>query len=83
MHFMALTAEEHNILLQAHSELFPDAVHSVLMDDALRVGRDALDRTLPFENGSVLNPVGMVNVADSLAAVKQLVFADRKVSRRS
>jgi len=79
-YFMELTVEEHNILLQAQTELFPDAVHSVLMEDALKVGRDALDRQLPFENGSVLNPVGMINVADSLAAIKKLVFEERKVT---
>lgn len=80
VHFMALTVEEHNILLQAQRELFPDAVHSVLMDDALKVGRDALDRVLPFENGSALNPVGMINVADSLAAMKKLVYEEKKVT---
>ncbi len=82
VHFMGLTVEEHNILLQAQTELFPDAVHSVLMHDALKVGRDALDRQLPFENGSVLNPVGMINVVDSLAAIKKLVFEERKVTAR-
>ena len=79
-YFMGLTAEEHNILLQAQTELFPDAFHSVLMDDAIRVGRDALDRQMPFENGSALNLVGMINVADSLAAVKKLVFEEKRIS---
>jgi formate C-acetyltransferase len=79
-HFMGLAAEEHNILLQAHARLFPDAVHSALMDDAVKVGRDALDRVMPFENGSVLNLVGMINVVDSVAAVKKLVFDEKKVS---
>jgi len=81
-YFMSLTAEEHNILLQAQSELFPDAVHSSLMVDAIKEGKDALDRTLPFENGSALNAVGMINVADSLAAVKKLVFEEKKVTKR-
>jgi pyruvate formate-lyase/glycerol dehydratase family glycyl radical enzyme len=79
-HFMALTSEEHDILLRAQRELYPDAVHSMLMEDALTTGRDVLDRTLSFENGSVLNPVGMINVADALAAVKKLVFEERRVS---
>jgi formate C-acetyltransferase len=79
-HFMGLAAEEHNILLQAHARLFPDAVHSALMDDAVKVGRDALDRVMPFENGSVLNLVGMINVVDSVAAVKKLVFDEKKIS---
>lgn len=80
-YFMGLTVEEHNILLMAQRDLFPDAVHSALMVDAIKVGRDALDRTLPFENGSALNLVGMVNVADSLAAVKRLVFEEKKITQ--
>lgn len=81
-HFMGLAAEEHNILLQAHTLLFPDAVHSALMDDAITVGRDVTDRVMPFENGSVLNLVGMVNVADSMAAIKKLVFDERTITLR-
>ena len=73
-HFMGLAAEEHNILLQAQTELFPDPVHSMMMVDALEVARDVNDRVMPFENGSALNPVGMVNAADSLAAVKKIVY---------
>ncbi len=79
-HFMAMAAEEHNILLRAHTDMFPDAFHSALMDDAIKVGRDVLDRTMPFENGSVLNLVGMINVADSMAAVKKLVYDEQKIS---
>jgi pyruvate formate-lyase/glycerol dehydratase family glycyl radical enzyme len=82
-HFMSLAAEEHNIVLRAHTELFPDAVHSALMDDALKVGKDVLDRVMPFENGSVLNLVGMINVADSLTAVKKVVFDDKKADMKT
>jgi pyruvate formate-lyase/glycerol dehydratase family glycyl radical enzyme len=81
-YFMGLAAEEHNIILQAQRELFPDAVHSALMVDAIEVGRDALDRTLPFENGSALNVVGMINVADSMVAVKKLVFEEKRVTKK-
>ena len=52
------------------------------MVDAIKEGRDALDRTLPFENGSALNLVGMINVADSMAAVKKLVFDEKTVSSK-
>jgi formate C-acetyltransferase len=82
IHFMDLAAEEHNILLQAQAELFPDAVHSSLMVDAIKVGRDALDRALPFENGACMNVVGIINVADSMAAVKQLVFEEKRISAK-
>jgi formate C-acetyltransferase len=81
-YFMSLAAEEHNILLRAQTELFPDAFHSVLMADAIREGKDVLDRTMPFENGSALNAVGMVNVVDSLAAVKKLVFEEQRVTQK-
>jgi pyruvate formate-lyase/glycerol dehydratase family glycyl radical enzyme len=81
-YFMSMAAEEHNILLRAQTELFPDAVHSALMVDAIKVGRDALDRMMPFENGSALNLVGMINVVDSMAAVKKLVFDENKISKR-
>jgi len=81
-HFMSLTAEEHNINLQAQRELYPDPIHSSLMVDAVKEGKDALDRILPFENGSVFNPVGMINVADSLAVIKKLVFDDKKVTMK-
>jgi formate C-acetyltransferase len=79
-HFMELAAEEHNILLRAQAETCPDAFHSGLMCDAIEVGHDALDRVMPFENGSVLNPVGMITVADSLAALKKVVFDDRSAT---
>lgn len=81
-YFMSLANEEHNILLQAQRDLFPDVVHSALMADAIKVGKDALDRVLPFENGSALNMVGMINVANSMAAIKKLVFDERKVSTK-
>ena len=35
---------------------------------------------MPFENGAVMNPVGMINVADSLAAVRKLVYEDKTIS---
>ncbi len=82
VYFMGLAAEEHNIYLRAQTELFPDAFHSMLMIDAIKVGKDVLDRTMPFENGSMLNPVGMINVADAMAAVKKLVFEEKKVTAK-
>jgi len=82
-HCMGLIAEEHNILLQAEADFFADPVHSSLMDGAIEAGRDVLSRTMPFENGAILNPVGMINVADSLAAVKKLVFEEGVVSRET
>ena len=81
-YFMELAAEKDNVELLIERELFPDAFRSSLMEDGVEAGKDLLSRTMPFENGAVLNPVGMINVADSLAAVKKLVYDDRKVGMR-
>lgn len=79
-HFIELQAEFNNITIRAYGELYPQPIESSLMVDGIAAGQDVLERTLPFENGSVLNPIGMINVADSLAAIKKLVFDEKKVS---
>ncbi len=79
-HFIELQAEFNNITIRAYGELYPQPIESSLMVDGITTGQDVLERTLPFENGSVLNPIGMINVADSLAAIKKLVFEENQVS---
>jgi pyruvate formate-lyase/glycerol dehydratase family glycyl radical enzyme len=79
-YFMEIAAEKDNLELLIERELFPDAFRSSLMDDGIAAGRDLLSRTMPFDNGAVLNPVGMINVADSMAAVKKLIYEDKKVA---
>jgi formate C-acetyltransferase len=79
-YFMEIAAEKDNLELLIERELFPDAFRSSLMQDGIATGKDLLSRTMPFENGAVLNPVGMINVADSMAAVKKLVYEDKKVA---
>jgi formate C-acetyltransferase len=79
-YFMGLAAERNNIELRVAGELFPDPVRSSLMVDAIKEGKDMLDRTMPFENGAVMNPIGMINVADSLVAIKKIVFDEKQVT---
>ncbi|GAG28558.1 unnamed protein product, partial [marine sediment metagenome] len=81
-YFMAMVSEVQNIILQGQAELVPEPVASSLMKDAIKIGRDVLNRTMPFENGSSLNPVGMINVADSMAAIKKLVFDEKKITMK-
>jgi pyruvate formate-lyase/glycerol dehydratase family glycyl radical enzyme len=80
--FMEIAAEKDNLELLIERELFPDAFRSSLMENGVAAGQDLLSRSMPFENGAVLNPVGMINVADSLAAVKKLVYDDKKIAMR-
>lgn len=78
--FMQIGAEFHNIQLQAYGEVMPDPVASPLFVDGIEAGKDLTERTLPYENAAALNAVGMINVADSLAAIKKLVFDERRVT---
>jgi len=74
--------EEHNIQLSIHRDYMPDAFNSIFMDGGVSSGRDAMHRQMLFENGSVLNMVGMVNVANSMAAIKKLVFDEKRITAK-
>ena len=43
-----------------------------------RIRQRMFDRVMPFENGAVINPIGMINIADIMAAIKKLVFEEKK-----
>lgn len=81
-YFLGLNAEYNNIWIRAHSEGFPDPVRSALMHDPMKIGKNFLDRTFPLENAATLNMVGMINVADSLTAIKKLVFEEKKYTMK-
>jgi pyruvate formate-lyase/glycerol dehydratase family glycyl radical enzyme len=81
-YFSSLNAEYNNIFTRANAELFPDPVRTALTADAIKIGKNILDRTYLLENIAVLNNVGMMNVADSLTAVKKLVYDDKKYTMK-
>lgn len=73
-YFMGMYNEEHNILCRVTREINCDAVHSAFAHEGITSGKDISNRKMLYENGSLLNPVGMICVANSLAAVKSVVF---------
>ncbi|ETA81886.1 pyruvate formate lyase family protein [Youngiibacter fragilis] len=73
-----IVGEKNNVELKITQELLPDPLRSCFMHEGIESGVDTFCRTMPFENGAVLNPIGMVNVGDSLAAIKKLVFDEKK-----
>jgi len=75
---LKIVGEKNNVELKITQELLPDPLRSVLMYEGVESGMDTFCRKMPFENGCVINPIGMVNVGDSLAAIKKLVFDDKK-----
>jgi pyruvate formate-lyase/glycerol dehydratase family glycyl radical enzyme len=81
-YFLGLHAEKNNIELEVSRDLFPDPIRSSLMDGGVTEGKALLERTFDFENGAVMNPVGLVNVVDSLAAVKKLVYEEKRYSAK-
>ncbi|MDF7776444.1 pyruvate formate lyase family protein [Sphingomonas sp. AOB5] len=78
-HFLELQAEFNNVTMRAYAERFPQTVETALSDGLIQSGKNILGHPLPFENGSCLNPIGMINASDSLAALKSVVF-ERKLA---
>ena len=77
-YLLHLAAERNNIEMILQRNLFPDPFRSSLMKDGIKIGKDLLNRRFDFDNASVLCTVGAINVADSLTAVKKLVFEEKK-----
>ena len=76
-HFMSMYNEEHNILIRVTREVNCDVVHSAFTYDGIKAGKDMMCRRMPYENASMMNPIGMVCVANSMASIKKLVFEDK------
>ncbi len=77
-YLLQMAAERCNVEMISQKELFPDPFRSSLMNDGIKSGKDMLNRTFDFDNAACLVAVGVINVADSMAAVKDLVF-DKKL----
>ena len=81
-YWLGLQAESRSLDILVANELNPNPISSSLMDDGIKVGKNLFDRTFPIENGFVTIAGGMINVADSMAAVKKLVFDEKKVTMK-
>ena len=79
-YFMSLYNEEHNILIHVTGNTQPDVVHSAFVHEGITAGKDMNQRKMYYENASMFNPVGMINVVNSLVAVKKLVYDEKKFS---
>ena len=79
-HFIGLWVEEANLGAAVRSELAKHVVEAALMTNGIKAGKSFFERKMPYEVNSVLLPVGMINVADSLAAIKKLVFEEKKTT---
>lgn len=73
-------AEFNNVTIYCIGERFPRPVESAFMRDAFVHGRDVFERTFTYDNSNFVNPIGVVNVANSLAVIRDLVFEAGTVS---
>jgi formate C-acetyltransferase len=78
-YFIGLAAELINIDLAKTTELAPP-VDSALLADALTSGENLMERQVLYENLGAISSCGMINVVDSLAAIKKLVFEEGRVT---
>ena len=69
------------IARQVYAEFCPVPFTSLLIDDCLKKGRDYHDGGAHY-NQPVLCGVGTGTMADSLAAIKKLIYEEKKVSLR-
>jgi pyruvate formate-lyase/glycerol dehydratase family glycyl radical enzyme len=87
-HFMGIW-HEHSALIAYSRRLvrYYDAVEileTALMHDGIKMGKPVSVREAvpPYDFRAIMVPVGTVNVIDSLAAVKKLVFDEKKISMK-
>ncbi len=59
-----------------------EMLETVLMPDGIRMGKALSNRdpVPPYDFRAVMVPVGAINTADSLAAIKQLVFEKKQIT---
>jgi pyruvate formate-lyase/glycerol dehydratase family glycyl radical enzyme len=86
-HFISLW-HEHSFLVASYSKDYYDVVEileTVLMQDGIKVGKPLSKRkpAPPYDFRAVMVPVGVINAADSLAAIKTLIFDEKKISMKA
>ena len=82
-HFIEIVVKVRNIDRQLYAEYLPTPFQSVGFQSCLKEGLDITNGgTAPYITDGV-SIVGAPNVADSLAAIKQLVFEDKKIKLSS
>lgn len=77
--YLGLQAEFNNVTIRSIGERYPRPFDSVVMRDGIAEGKDVFRRVMPYENSNLVNPIGVINAADSLAAIRHVVFETKQV----
>ncbi len=81
-HMMGLHIESDIIRWGVATGRYTDALGASLFTNGIRDGKVRAECMVPYQMGATINSVGWINVADSLAAIKKLVFDDKKVTMK-
>ncbi|MFI4911906.1 MAG: pyruvate formate lyase family protein [Sedimentisphaeraceae bacterium JB056] len=76
---ISLMVESVNEYQRRRAQTMPQPIRSLLIDDCISSGKDYYSGGARY-NGSNINFAGLANVADSLAAVKEIVFKSKQLS---
>lgn len=80
---VSIVGERNNVELKVTQEVLVDPLRSALMYKGIESGRDIWARhDIPFDNTAAVCSIGMVNVGDSLAAIKKLCFDEKKYTMK-
>ncbi len=78
-YFMGLAQQRANLDIMIAGRVLQDPLRSALMHDGLKITEEIQNRSFePFDTNSTLMCVGGMNVINSLAAIRKLIFEDRK-----
>lgn len=78
-YFIPVQAEYGNTTVTMKSVLTPMVFLSALIDDCIKTGKEVNGGGARYSfNGS--EPIGMTDVADSLAAIKKVIFEDKRAT---
>lgn len=81
-HYMALMVRACEEVEKAHIALLPTPFLSSVIDDCMLKGKDVTAGGAHY-NFSGIQMIQVANLADSLAAIKKLVYEDQRISRET
>ena len=80
-HYLGQLVTCDNILDMAHGRMAPTVLEAIVTRGCLEAGKTTLEGGALF-NSTTINAVGIANVADSLAAIRQAVYEEKAFSWR-
>ena len=76
-YYLGLMSERCNLVISSMQRYFPEPLKTAFMYRGIEDGVDYQCKRMPFENGGVISAVGLVNLGNSLYAIKKLVYEDK------